>query len=470
MFKIFRRITPLYFFIDFFLIALTFSIVYIFNSNIVRAGSLLYHLPNIKEYIFIFSLWAIFIMVSFSKKGLYATDRSLTIPKEVSRVVVSILSTAILIAGVIFFAKYKFFSRRIFFQSFSVLCLVLSGWRVSKRLIVRKLIAGGFKNLNVLIVGAGKVGMVIFEEIKRNPSLGLKVVGFLDDVKSDPIGGLKVIGDLDSFTAIAKKYFIDEVIVSIPSERRAVSELIIQARKMRLALKVIPESFQEPLPVLGISYLGIIPLLTYKEQRHHPTEFFLKRLFDFFVSFVLLVILSPLFLVLIAMIKRDSPGPVLYIQKRSGFKGRIFNFYKFRSMVKDADSLKESLADKNESQGRVIFKIKKDPRTTRIGRFLRKYSFDELPQIVNVLKGDMSLVGPRPFPVAESQRMNGEHLQRLAVRPGITGLAQVKGRSDLSFYRWAKWDLWYVNNWSFGLDFYILWQTLPVVLKAKGAY
>ena len=211
-------------------------------------------------------------------------------------------------------------------------------------------------------------------------------------------------------------------------------------------------------------------MLTYKERKHHPAEFFLKRLFDFFVSLALLVILFPVFLVIIIMIKYDSPGPILYIQKRSGFKGRIFDFYKFRSMVKGADSLKESLAEKNESHGKVIFKIRKDPRTTKIGKFLRKYSLDELPQIINVLRGDMSLVGPRPFPVAESQKMSDDHLQRLAVRPGITGLAQVKGRSDLSFYRWAKWDLWYVNNWSFGLDFYVLWQTLPVVLKAKGAY
>jgi len=139
-------------------------------------------------------------------------------------------------------------------------------------------------------------------------------------------------------------------------------------------------------------------------------------------------------------------------------------------MIKEADELKSNLMDKNESRGNIIFKIRQDPRITNIGRFLRRYSLDELPQIFNVLKGDMSFIGPRPFPVEESQKLESNHMERLIIRPGITGLAQIRGRSDLSFYRWAKWDLWYINNWSLMLDLKILWWTGPVVLRGRGAY
>jgi lipopolysaccharide/colanic/teichoic acid biosynthesis glycosyltransferase len=165
----------------------------------------------------------------------------------------------------------------------------------------------------------------------------------------------------------------------------------------------------------------------------------------------------------------ESFGPVLYVSKRSGRKGVIFNFYKFRSMVENADNFKNVLKDKSEVKG-PIFKIRKDPRLTRVGSFLRKYSLDELPQLINVFKGDMSLVGPRPFPVEESQQIEYKHIPRLNIKPGITGLAQIKGRSDLSFSHWMRWDNWYLHNWSLGLDIKILLWTIPVVLKGKGAY
>ena len=182
-----------------------------------------------------------------------------------------------------------------------------------------------------------------------------------------------------------------------------------------------------------------------------------------------LVLFSPFFAIIAILIKLDSQGPVFYVSKRCGEKGRIFNFYKFRSMVKRAETYKDALRYKSEVEG-PIFKIKKDPRITRVGRYLRKYSLDELPQLINVIKGDMSLVGPRPFPVEESERIENKYISRLNIKPGITGLAQINGRSNLSFRHWARWDIWYINNWSLGLDLKILWLTMPAVLKTKGAY
>jgi lipopolysaccharide/colanic/teichoic acid biosynthesis glycosyltransferase len=158
------------------------------------------------------------------------------------------------------------------------------------------------------------------------------------------------------------------------------------------------------------------------------------------------------------------------MQKRVGLKGQFFKLYKFRSMVNNADHLKVNLLSKNEVKDGIIFKIRNDPRITRVGRFIRKYSLDELPQLFNIIKGDMSLVGPRPPTPDEVEKYKDNEMDRLSVKPGITGLAQIKGRSDLSFYHWMRWDYWYINNWSLALDLRIMWLTAPVVLKGKGAY
>ncbi|MCK4912825.1 MAG: sugar transferase [Candidatus Omnitrophica bacterium] len=466
-----RKIFPFYIVVDLIFIGLICFYSYISRYNLLKdiiASKAI--LPNFREYSFIFILWAVFLVISLNRRNLYITDRGLSIPKEIFRTIISVFWTGILMSGVIFFAKYQFFSRHIFLKSFLLLCFTLPTWRVIKRLLLRKLIAQGYSNKNVLIVGVGKIGKLVWQEIQRSPHLGLRVIGFLDDNGGQLKDGAAVIGKLTDFFRIAKKHFIDEVIITIPSEKKVISNLIEQAKGLRLGVKIVPENFEQALPMLEVSYLGMMPLLTYKERSFHPAEVALKRLFDFVVSLLFLTLLSPLFIIVAILVKLDSRGPMFYVQKRVGYRRKPFNFYKFRSMVKEAESLKTNLMDKNESKGNVIFKIKKDPRVTRIGKFLRKYSIDEFPQMFNVLKGDMSLVGPRPFPVEESQKLDSDHLERFMVRPGITGLAQIKGRSDLSFYHWGKWDLWYVSNWSFGLDFLILWKTIPVVFKAKGAY
>jgi lipopolysaccharide/colanic/teichoic acid biosynthesis glycosyltransferase len=186
-------------------------------------------------------------------------------------------------------------------------------------------------------------------------------------------------------------------------------------------------------------------------------------------SFLGLIVMAPVFALIALLIKLDSPGPVFYFSRRYGYGGRVIKMWKFRSMVADAEKKLDQLKPHNEVDG-PIFKIRKDPRITRLGSFLRKYSLDELPQIFNVFFGDMSLVGPRPLPLDQVQQEDLQQLKRLEVRPGITGLWQVRGRSDLTFKQLIKWDTWYVNNWSFTLDLEILFETIPVVLKGKGAY
>lgn len=202
----------------------------------------------------------------------------------------------------------------------------------------------------------------------------------------------------------------------------------------------------------------------------YQPELLLKRILDQVIGLACLVAFFPLFVIISVLIKLDSRGPVLYVQKRVGVKGKIFDCYKFRSMINAADALKKQLLPMNEVKDGGIFKIKNDPRITRIGKFIRKHSLDELPQLFNVVKGDMSLVGPRPPTQEEVVKYTHHQMQRLSIRPGMTGLSQIKGRNSFVFRRWVKWDLWYINNWSLGLDLQILWWTIAAVIKGRGGY
>ncbi|MDD5633860.1 MAG: sugar transferase [Candidatus Omnitrophica bacterium] len=465
-----RKVYVFYIFVDVAVIILSCYTSYVLKYNSLHNLFNCPIFPFFRDYSFAFILWAIFLVISLKRRGLYYTDRSLGIPKEIERVFFCVLNTGVLVGAVVFFSQYKFFSREVFVETNILIFISLSAWRTVKRIILRRMIAQGLHNINVVIVGAGKIGSIALSEIQKVPWLGLWVVGFLDDTVKGEVLGVPVVGTLADFSRVAKKYFVDEIIITIPSEIDAVIKLIKEAKEHSLAVRVVPQDFEEPLAVSEINHLGILPLLTYKSRKPHPTEYFLKRLFDFFISLVVLIILLPVFLVIAVLIKLDSKGPVFYVQKRVGFKGRIFNMYKFRSMIVGADNLKEELLAQNEVKDGVIFKIKKDPRVTPTGAFLRKFSFDELPQLVNVVKGDMSLVGPRPPTVDEVRQYDFDHMTRLAIRPGMTGLSQVRGRSALSFRKWVKWDVWYINNWSFGLDLKILWWTVPAVLKGRGAY
>ncbi len=409
-------------------------------------------------------------MLSFLQSAfLYYTDRYLSISKEWLMVARCVLYASISTVLFIFILRIDIFSRAVFIESAVSLLLSLSIWRTIKRLYIRYLIQKGYANYNVLIVGAGGAGLALAEEIKTFPYLGIKTIGFLDDTKTGEVNGSQVLGRISDIEKIVNRYFVDEIYVTIPSERKIVGEVIQKGTRLSRTVRIVAEHFNMPYRQVKLNYIGAIPLMTYFEKTPRASESATKRLLDIVISGLSLILLSPLFVILAYLIKLESPGPVFYISKRSGKKGVIFDLYKFRSMIKDADSYKEALKDKSEIEG-PIFKIRNDPRLTNMGKFLRKFSIDEMPQLINVLKGDMSLVGSRPFPVEESNKVEYKHIPRLNIRPGMTGLAQVKGRSDLTFNNWMRWDIWYVDNWSLGLDIKILLWTIPAVLKGKGAY
>ena len=339
-----------------------------------------------------------------------------------------------------------------------------------KRQFVEYLVSQGYNNFNVLIIGAGKVGLALAGEIQKKPALGLRIAGFLDDFKpaDQDYHGHKIIGKISDFVYIARREFITKIFITTHHDSKIFLQLLEQAKELDIAVRVIPQGFELTTGEFSKYNIGFIPILEYSNAEVSGKRVG-KRIFDIVIASIAIILLSPLFVLIIILIKFESPGGILYHSRRYGRRGKQFVMYKFRSMVSNADQVLQQIRHQNEVDG-PIFKIKKDPRITSFGKFLRKYSIDEMPQLFNVIKGDMSLVGPRPLPTEQIEKEDLRQLQRLEVRPGITGLWQIRGRSDISFERLVRWDIWYINNWSFWLDLKILLQTIPVVLKAKGAY
>ncbi len=470
------KIGILYLCVDIVLIAACLFLPYIFRHNpdairqvYIRGTLSALWLPSLSQHCLIFLFWGTVIVLFFFLYGLYETKRELSYLDETLLVLKSLFFSSLPTAAAVFFLQIKIFSRIVFFSNLIALALCLTLWRVWKRFLVRRRVARGFNNQHVLIIGAGQVGQTLAREIARNRYLGLEVVGFLDDYPERISSNLRILGGTDDFAEVARREFVDEVLISIPSERELVSGLITQARKLGKTVRVVPDFLSLGMESIKTGYLGQIPLLEYYGKGLHGADLFLKRSFDIIVSFFTLLFLSPLLLLIAVAIKIDSSGPAVYTSQRNGKKGKLFNFYKFRTMIPDAEGMLESLRHLNETDG-PIFKIRDDPRLTRLGRFLRRYSLDELPQFWNVLKGDMSLVGPRPPTPNEVEQYADWQLKRLEIRPGLTCLWQIKGRSNLSFREWMKFDLFYIENWSFGLDIKIILRTILVVFKGQGAY
>jgi exopolysaccharide biosynthesis polyprenyl glycosylphosphotransferase len=316
---------------------------------------------------------------------------------------------------------------------------------------------------NVLVVGAGGIGRQIARYLQSHPETERTFCGFVDDRK--PLGK-DVIGRPGDLAQLARAGFVDEVILAMPHDRELTLRVLHTAQQLRLDVKMAPDLFGCE-SMQGTEQIGGIPLISLHEEHSPVAGLLFKRVLDLAGAGAALILLGPALACLALLIKLDSPGPVLYAAPRAGRKGRPFLCYKFRTMVIDAEVLKDSLRERNERQG-PVFKIKNDPRITRVGRFLRRYSLDELPQLWNVLKGEMSLVGPRPHPLDDFSAYTIEHLPRLDVTPGITGLWQVTARENPSFQAGLHLDIEYIHRWSLGMDLRILLKTAGAVLRGSG--
>ncbi|RMD86315.1 MAG: sugar transferase [Candidatus Dadabacteria bacterium] len=354
-------------------------------------------------------------------------------------------------------------------------CL-LSGLSVTaERYVVKWLLShwlgSGRNSRNILIMGAGAQGKELAKAISKQKELGISLVGFADYKKGKSEGGKEVIASgAEELENALKRHAVDEVIFTdVRNHLDEVEEMLILCSEEGVYTTIAADLFSVGMARSEVSYFGKIPLVHYQTPPGDRWDLVLKRLIDFVGSALLLIVLSPLFLAIAIGIRIMSPGPIIFKQKRVGLNGRLFWMYKFRSMKVGAEEELKELIEKNEMDG-PVFKMKDDPRVTPFGKFLRRFSLDELPQLYNVLKGDMSLVGPRPPVPSEVGHYVRRYKRRLSMRPGLTCIWQVSGRNEIKdFDSWVRLDMEYIDNWSLALDFRILLRTIPAVLMGYGA-
>jgi exopolysaccharide biosynthesis polyprenyl glycosylphosphotransferase len=416
------------------------------------------------EYAAFLLLYAGLVVLCCQSQSLYRTLRTRTALDESLAVLKAVALATLLLTAFIYLSGVKSVSRLVVVLTGLATVAALAAWRLWKRRIVERRVARGIGARNVLIVGAGRVGQALAGYLERSKHLGYVFKGFLDENHS---GDPRLRGRVEDLARVAQAEFADEIFITIPSQRELVKRIALESRQRRLGVKVVPELYDGLGWNAPLSYIGDYPVMELHSEPIPALGLIVKRATDIAFSAVALVVLAPVFAVLAALVKLDSPGPVLYRAPRVGRKGLLFLCYKFRSMAADAEAAKAVLRQQNERNG-PFFKMATDPRVTRLGRFLRRYSLDELPQFWNVLRGEMSLVGPRPHPVDDFERYSLDDLRRLDVKPGLTGLWQVTAREDPSFETNLALDLEYIETWDLWLDVKILLRTLPAALRGTG--
>jgi exopolysaccharide biosynthesis polyprenyl glycosylphosphotransferase len=385
----------------------------------------------------------------------------------------AITMAALFVTAVIYLSGARSISREVVVETVLLSAVAMMAWRFLRW----RSVIDGLHHRNVVIVGAGRLARDLESHLSRNQYLGLAVKGFLDrrqnlassyDPERRTAGNdTNRLGSIQDLPRIIRSNFIDEIFITARENRDLVKHLIFEARRQGIDARVVPDLYDDLGSSAPIEYLGHIPLMSFCHRSVPTVGLLMKRFIDITLALAALILLSPLLAIVAILVKLTSSGPILYRSVRIGKKGRDFRCYKFRTMSKNAEELRDSLHHLNERE-EILFKIANDPRITRLGKFLRKFSIDELPQLLNVLKGDMSMVGPRPPVRSEYEKYAPDHLRRLDVVPGITGLWQVAARKNPSFESYIALDTQYVDNWSVWLDCKILVKTVVVVLAGTG--
>jgi len=411
------------------------------------------------------------LVMTSRRLNLYSPTRLSGFLHEQRLSVQACFTSGLLLTGTLYLVRAEDIPRSIVLVSLSLVMISLSLRRLVYRVLIYRQFERGVGTRNVLIVGTGPEAHALRHHIESIRHLGYTFKGFVElpGSASGHTGmGSDVVGSLDTIFQHARQHFVDEIFFTTPCERSIVQDVLKKARVNGVDLRVVPDMFDSLAWSSPIEYIGQFPTIPLHCGEVREVELILKRIFDIIFSTLAIVFLSPLLAALAIAIKLDSPGPVFYLSERIGKKGRVFRCTKFRTMVGDAEVRRAAIMHMNERDG-VLFKINDDPRVTALGRFLRKYSLDELPQFFNVLIGEMSVVGPRPPIASEVREYKLSHLRRLDVMPGITGLWQVQGRRDPSFDSYISLDVTYIDNWSVWLDFKIIVRTIGVVLAGTGS-
>jgi exopolysaccharide biosynthesis polyprenyl glycosylphosphotransferase len=410
----------------------------------------------------------------FNFIGLYQSRRLSSQSDEMKDVLkASTLATALLaLLSVTFRLRAATPEAVAIFWLISTPTLLLS--RLALRAFLRALRERGRNLRLILIVGTNDRALAFARGIQSRPELGYRLGGFVDEewIARNPVDGVRpaLVSNFDGFQAFLRTHVVDEVLVALPlkSFYSRSSRIVALCKEQGIVVRVLSDLFNNG-GAARVDEFESNPVVTLNASRFDGWPAILKRAIDIYVSASVLTLLAPLFVLVAVLIKLDSHGPALFAQSRVGLNKRRFPMYKFRTMVVNAEKLQAQLESRNEVSG-PVFKIKDDPRITRVGRFLRKTSIDELPQLFNVLKGDMSLVGPRPLPVRDYEGFDQDwQRRRFSVRPGVTCLWQISGRSSIGFNDWMDLDMRYIDHWSLWLDVKILARTIPAVMKGSGA-
>lgn len=411
----------------------------------------------------------------FSIFGLYQSRRLSTLAADSRDILVatSLGTLCLQVAAAILHIRMATPTFLVVFWVLSTLMLICARFMLRALLTQTRLRGRNLRDM--LIVGTNSRAIEFAHKMHSTPELGYRVIGFADrqwtGIDQFRQTGYSLACDLDSLPAFFRKNVVDEVVIALPirSFHEDASRIAAVCEEQGIIFRVLSNLFNLKLAHARAEELEGDSWITHYAGISEGWPLVFKRILDFLVALGALLVLSPVMLLAALFIKITSPGPILFKQERVGQNKRKFTIYKFRSMIIDAESKMQQIEHLNEVSG-PAFKIKLDPRITPVGRFLRKTSVDELPQLVNVLKGDMSLVGPRPLPVRDYEGFSEDwHRRRFSVRPGITCLWQVGGRSSVTFEKWMELDMQYIDKWSFWLDVKILAKTVPAVLKGSGA-
>lgn len=415
--------------------------------------------------------FGIALIVTSKRLNLYSPMRLSSFLHEQRLSVQVCFTSGLLLTGTLYLVRAEDIPRRVVLITLGLITVTLSLRRLIYRSLLYRRFERGQDTRNVLIVGTGAEAHALRHHLESIRHLGYTFKGFVEFPGSPSrinASSGDVVGTLDTLFQDARKQFVDEIFFTTPCERGIVQDVLEKARIHGVDLRVVPDLYDGLAWNSPIEYIGQFPTIPLHRGHVREGELILKRALDLVFSSMLLLLLSPFLLAISLAIKLESRGPVFYTSERIGKKGRVFRCFKFRTMVRDAETRRADVMHMNERDG-VLFKITNDPRLTKLGRFLRKYSLDELPQFLNVLRGDMSVVGPRPPIASEVKEYKLNHLRRLDVMPGVTGLWQVQGRQDPSFDSYVSLDVTYIESWSIWLDLKIIVRTIGVVFSGTGS-
>jgi exopolysaccharide biosynthesis polyprenyl glycosylphosphotransferase len=437
---------------------------------------------SLSEFTPYIAAYAIITLVTFNMRGLYSLPRGASWFEHM-RIITSgaLIGIAALTLGALLLNPVLP-SRMLFVLLWVCTLAVFSAERFGYRVLRTTLWRRGINIRQAVVVGSGLAGQRIMKDIAERPELGYTLVGYVSDATNSPRspewripvkprnGELRRLGSLKDVNRVIEQQGPHEVIVALPATHHTqILSVMDICRQYGVEFKLVPDLFEMRFNEVSIDALNGVPLIGVKDVALRGFNFFIKRVLDVVLASLALLLAAIPMAVIAVIVKLTSTGPVMFKQPRVGKDRKVFVCYKFRTMYEDAEQRKNDLWHLNEADG-PMFKIKNDPRRTPFGSILRKTSLDELPQLFNILRGEMSWVGPRPATIDETEQYEEWHLKRLEVLPGLTGLWQVSGRSDLPFDEMVKLDLYYAENWSLVFDLAIIIKTIPVVLKSEGAY